>query len=105
VLVSQVMASSLGIVLYHGQWRRLGWYPTFVPVVSVAPAVVLSYGGGVAKILAGAVLGALIGPPIAQWIIDRIPAHWHLYVGNTLSMAVSTTIVVAVLLPLPGFDL
>jgi hypothetical protein len=105
VLVSQVMASSLGIVLYHGQWRRLGWYPTFVPVVSVAPAVVLSYGGGVAKILAGAVLGAVIGPPIAQWIIDRIPAHWHLYVGNTLSMAVSTAIVVAVLLPLPGFDL
>jgi hypothetical protein len=105
VLVSQVMASALGIVLYHDRWRRLEWYPTFVPVVSVAPAVVLSYGGGVAKIFAGAVLGALIGPPIAQFGIDRIPDHWHLYVANTFSMAVTTAIVVAVLLPLPGFSL
>jgi hypothetical protein len=105
VLVSQVITSAVGIVLYHGRWRALGWYPTFVPLVSVAPAVVLAYGGGLAQILLGALLGAAIGPPIAQFVIDRIPAHWHLYVGNTFSMAVSTAIVVALLLPLPGFDL
>jgi hypothetical protein len=105
VITGQVMASAIGIVLYHDQWRRLEWYPTFVPVVSVVPAVVLTFGGGAAPIFAGAVLGALLGPPIAQFAIDRIPGHWHPFVGNTFSMAVSTAVAVAVLLPLPGFDL
>jgi hypothetical protein len=105
VLAGQVMVSALGIVLYHGEWRRLEWYPTFVPVVSVVPAVVLTFGGGAAPILAGTVLGVLLGPPIAQFGIDRTPGHWHPYVANTFAMAVSTAIAVAVLLPIPGFDL
>jgi len=105
LLVSQIMASALGIVLYYPRWRELKWYPTFVPVVSVAPGVVLTYGGSVQSIVAGAVLGALIGPPIAQFIIDRLPEHWHLYVANTLSMAICTAVVVAILIPVPGFTL
>jgi hypothetical protein len=105
VLAGQVMVSALGIMLYHGQWRRLEWYPTFVPVVSVVPAVVLTYGGGAAPILAGTILGVLLGPPIAQFGIDRIPGHWHPFVANTFAMAVATAIAVAVLIPFPGFDL
>jgi hypothetical protein len=104
ILVSQIMASSIGIALFHGRWRALGWYPTFVPVVSVAPAVVLTYGGGVDAILGGALLGAAIGPPIGQFLIARSPAHWHVYVGATASMALSTAIVVGALSVLPGFD-
>ena len=105
VIVGQVMVSAVGIVLYHGQWRRLKWCPPFVPLVSVVPGVVLSFGGGAAPIFAGVVLGVLLGPPIAQFGIERIPGHWHPFIANTFSMAVSTAIAVAVLLPLPGFDL
>lgn len=105
VIAGQVMVSAVGIVLYNGQWRRLEWYPTFVPLVSVVPAVVLTYGGGVAPILAGTILGVVLGPPIAQFGIDRIPGHWHPYIANTFAMAASTVIAVAVLIPLPGFDL
>lgn len=105
ILTGQIMVSALGIVLYDRQWRRLGWYPTFVPVVSVVPGVVLTYGGGAAPILAGTILGVLLGPPIAQFGIDRLPRHWHPFIANTFAMAVSTAIAVAVLAPLPGFTL
>lgn len=105
VIAGQVMASALGIVLYDAQWRRLEWYPTFIPVVSVTPAVILTFGGGPAKIFAGAILGALLGPPLAQLGIERLPGHWHPYVANTFAMAVTTAIVITVLRVLPGFDL
>jgi hypothetical protein len=105
VIAGQVTTSALGIVIWHERWRRLEWFPTFVPVVSVVPAVVLTYGDGAGKVVIAAVLGALLGPPVAQWVIDRIPGHWHPYVGNTFSMALSTAIVITVLVPFPGFTL
>jgi hypothetical protein len=46
-----------------------------------------------------------LGPPIAQFGVERLPGHWHPFVANTFSMAVSTAVAIAVLLPLPGFDL
>jgi hypothetical protein len=105
VIAGQVMASAAGIVLYDAQWRRLGWYPTFVPVVSVAPAVVLTFGGGAAEVFAGAALGVLLGPPLAQAGIERLPGHWHPYVASTFAMAVATAVAITVLRALPGFDL
>ncbi len=104
ILLSQILASAVGILLHYEQWRDLEWYPTFVPVVSVAPATVLTFGGTMQSILAGAVLGAVAGPPVAQFIIDRLPNHWHLYVGNTFSMALCTLIIVPTLGLLPGFE-
>lgn len=103
ILLSQTLASSVGIFLYYERWRDLEWYPTFVPVVSVAPAAVLAYGGTMQSILLGALLGAVAGAPVAQFVIDRLPNHWHLYVGNTFSMAFCTLIIVPTLSLLPGF--
>jgi hypothetical protein len=105
MLLSQVLASAIGVFLYYERWRDLEWYPTFVPVVSVAPAVVLTFGGTMQSILAGAVLGAVAGPPVAQFVIDRLPNHWHLYVGNTFSMALCTLVIVPALTLMPGFQL
>lgn len=105
VITGQAMASAFGIVVFHDRWRQHGWYPTFVPVVSVVPAVVLTFGGGAAPIFAGAVLGALLGPPLAQFGIERLPGHWHPFVANTFAMAVATAVAITVLLPVPGFDL
>ncbi len=103
IILSQALASAIGVLLYFRRWEELGWYPTFVPVVSIAPAIVLTYGGTWQSIVFGALLGALIGPPVAQMILDRLPKGWHPVVGNTFSMALSTALVAWVLQYMPGF--
>ncbi|WP_250009026.1 hypothetical protein [Actinoplanes sp. M2I2] len=103
ILIAQVSTAALGVVLWRRQWARAGWYPTFIPVVSIAPAVVLTYGGTVPAVLAGAVLGALVGPPLAAFIARRLPAHLPLLVANTMSMAAGTALIVPLLDVLPGF--
>lgn len=105
ILLSQILAGAVGVLLYYERWRDLQWYPTFVPVVSVAPATVLAFGGTMHSIVAGAVLGAVAGPPIAQFVINRLPGHWHLFIGNTFSMALCTAVIVPVLALSPGFQL
>src|SRR5699024_10254715 len=37
VLLSQFVGSSTGVFLYADKFKNCGWYPTFVPVVSVGP--------------------------------------------------------------------
>ncbi|KMS84064.1 membrane protein, partial [Streptomyces regensis] len=103
MLTAQVATSTLGVLLYRSRWIARGWYPTFVPVVSVAPATVLTYGAGVHTVVAGAVVGALIGPPVAAWISERLPSDFHPFIGNVVSMAVGTLVAVPVLGLLPGF--
>ena len=76
-----------------------GWYPTYVPLVSVVPAAVLTYGGGFTVMIASALLGALIAPPLACAIAQRLPKYLHPFIGNVLSMAISTLVI----LPAIGF--
>ena len=105
VILSQVLTSAVGVLLYYERWRELGWYPTFVPLVSVAPAMALAFGGTMQSILLGAVLGAILAPPVAQFVIDRLPDHWHLFIGNTLSMALSSLVVFLILRYGLGFEM
>jgi len=42
VLASQAVAALTGVLIWRRRWHALGFYPTFVPVVSVAPATVLA---------------------------------------------------------------
>ena len=60
LLAAQILTAALAVTLWHKQWAEYGWYPTFVPVVSIAPATVLAFDGTLQSIIAGAVLGALI---------------------------------------------
>lgn len=103
MIVGQVLASAIGIYLYFHKWEELGWYPTFVPVVSITPAIVLTYGGSWQSIVFGAVLGAVVGPPVAQMILDRLPNKWHPLIANTFSMALCTALIAWVLQYMPGF--
>ncbi|WIX76861.1 hypothetical protein QRX50_36350 [Amycolatopsis carbonis] len=103
LLTTQVLTSTLGVLLYRRQWARHGWYPTFVPLVSVAPAVVLTYGPTVPAIVGGAVLGAILAPPLAAYTSRRLPDAVHPFVGNVVSMTVCTAAVVPALGLLPGF--
>ncbi|HWD06235.1 MAG TPA: hypothetical protein VG674_27720 [Amycolatopsis sp.] len=103
LLATQVLTSTVGVLVYRRSWARHGWYPTFVPLVSVAPAVVLTYGATVQAVVIGAVLGALIAPPFAAFVSRKLPAVIHPFVGNVFSMAVCTLVIVPVLGLFPGF--
>jgi hypothetical protein len=102
LLASQVLTALTGVVVWRRKWQELGFYPTFVPVVSVAPAAVLTFGGSLPAVVVGALLGALIGPPVAASISSRLPADFHPFIGNVLSMSVSTAAIVPVLHLVPG---
>ncbi|MGK3938425.1 hypothetical protein ABK046_08310 [Streptomyces caeruleatus] len=103
VLSAQFLTATIGVLLYQRRWAATGWYPTFVPVVSVAPAVVLTYGSSVPVVIVGAVLGALTAPPLAAWISKRLPDDFHPFIGNVISMAVCSLAIVPLLGFLPGF--
>lgn len=94
---AQALTSALGVVIWRRQWMLRGWYPTYVPLVSVVPAAVLTYGGSWQVIAASALLGALIAPPLACAIAQRVPAYMHAYIGNVLSMAISTLLIIPVI--------
>ncbi|MHC8360149.1 hypothetical protein ACYZUA_07510 [Pseudomonas sp. LS2P72] len=97
LIAAQALTSALGVVIWRQQWILRGWYPTYVPLVSVVPAAVLTYGGSWQVITSSALLGALIAPPLACAIAKRVPAYMHAYIGNVLSMAISTLLIIPVI--------
>lgn len=99
LIAAQALTSALGVVIWRRQWMSLGWYPTYVPLVSVVPAAVLTYGGSGQVIVMSALLGALIAPPLACAIAKRLPPDMHGFIGNVLSMAISTLLII----PFIGF--
>ncbi|RON62400.1 hypothetical protein [Pseudomonas fluorescens] len=99
LIAAQALTSALGVVIWRRQWIQRGWYPTYVPLVSVVPAAVLTYGGSWSVIALSALLGALMAPPLACALAKRLPPDMHGFIGNVLSMAVST----AVIVPLIGW--
>jgi hypothetical protein len=94
IIAAQALTSAIGVLVWRRQWRLRGWYPTYVPLVSVVPAAILTHGGSGLVIGSSALLGALIAPPLACAIAKRLPADMHTYIGNVLSMAISTLLIV-----------
>jgi ENTS family enterobactin (siderophore) exporter len=103
VLAAQVITALAGVLLWRRRWQAHGFYPTLVPVVSVAPATVLAFGGTAQAIGAGALAGAVVAPPVAAAIAARLPVASHPFIGNVASMTVSTAVIVPVIGLLPGF--
>ncbi|WP_237885287.1 threonine/serine exporter family protein [Pseudomonas sp. PGPR40] len=94
LIAAQALTSALGVMIWRRQWMLRGWYPTYIPLVSVVPAAVLTYGGSWQVIVPSALLGALIAPPLACAIAKRLPADMHAFIANVLSMAISTLLIV-----------
>jgi hypothetical protein len=94
IISAQALSSAIGVLVWRRQWMLRGWYPTYVPLVSVVPAAILTHGGSGLVIASSALLGALIAPPLACAIAKRLPADMHAYIGNVLSMAISTLLIV-----------
>lgn len=91
---AQALSAALGVIIWRRQWMLRGWYPTYIPLVSVVPAAVLTYGGSWQVIVPSALLGALIAPPLACAIAQRLPADMHAFIANVLSMAISTLLII-----------
>ena len=73
ILAAQTLASAIGVLIWRRRWIARGWYPTYIPIVSVAPAAVLAHGGDALVVVTCALLGALIAPPLAVALSRRIP--------------------------------
>ncbi|WP_418942033.1 hypothetical protein [Pseudomonas putida] len=94
LLAGQGLSSLIGVVIWRRQWQARGWYPTYIPIVSIVPAAILTHGGSWQVVMLSAVSGALIAPPLAVAISQRLPSYMHGYIGNVLSMAISTVAIV-----------
>ena len=94
LVAAQALTSLIGVIVWRHQWQKRGWYPTYVPIVSVVPAAVLTFGGSATVMIASALLGALVAPPLACAITQRLPNWMHPYIGNVLSMAISTLLII-----------
>ncbi|UKA49780.1 hypothetical protein LFT48_20510 [Arthrobacter sp. FW305-123] len=101
ILFAQALTSAVGITLWRGWYRDGGWAATYASVVSVAPAAVLACGGSWQGIVGGALLGAVLAPPVARAVSARLPAGFHPVIGNTAAMAISTAVALPVLGLLP----
>lgn len=96
LIAAQLLSASIGVLVWRKQWIARGWYPTYIPLVSVVPAAVLIHGAGIGVMLVSAALGALIAPPLATAMAARLPEDVHPFVANVLSMAISTLLIVPV---------
>ena len=94
IIGGQALASAIGVLIWRRQWMLRGWYPTYIPLVSVVPATILAYGSSWQIIVSSALLGALLAPPLAVAIARRLPDDMHAYIANVLSMAISTLLIV-----------
>jgi len=97
IIAGQALASLTGVLLWRRQWQARGWYPTYIAIVSVVPAAVLTVGGHWQVVVGSALLGAVLAPPLAVAISQRLPSYMHGYIGNVLSMALTTLTLVPLL--------
>ncbi|OUY07876.1 hypothetical protein CAP51_07055 [Acinetobacter populi] len=97
IVIAQMLSSAIAVVLWQKQWQKYGWYPTYIPISSVAPVAVLVFGGSFISILFGALLGAIIAPPLAAYISKKLATYQHPYIGNVVSMAVTSLLTIGVI--------
>lgn len=90
ILISQMLAALTAVILWKSKWEKYGWYPTYIPISSVAPVSVLVFGGSLSSIILGAFIGACVAPPLAAFISKKLPKYQHPYIGNVISMAITS---------------
>lgn len=102
ILMAQFVAVVIGILVFRKQWEDKGWYPTFIPIVSVAPAIVLTFGPSPLIIAVAGVLGALVAPPLGSWLSKALPSDFHPFIAYVMSMTISVAVLVPLLKLIPG---
>lgn len=97
LIFCEVLTTGFAMWFYWDEWMNRDFVPTFVPLVSVAPACIMQYGDSLFVIMFSSLMGALIAPAVADGFNAIKPAHWHNMIGFTFSMAFSTWLVVVIL--------
>lgn len=97
LVLGQIITGSVAVYVYWHYFVEGDGVATFIPVVSVAPGIILTYGQSMFIIIFSAVLGAVFCPPVAAYVNCRIPPHWSGMVGSTFSMAFCCFVVSAFL--------
>ena len=103
VVLSEMIAGGVGVFLYADKWEQKGWYATYVPVVSSAPACAMMFGSTLHAAVFAGILGAVIGAPLAEFCSNKMPDYVPGTVANVSAMAISTIIVAATMQALPWF--
>ena len=103
IILSQFIGSAVGVFLYFNKYVEKGWYGTYVPVVSVGPACVLMFGSSIGVATIAGILGGIIGPPLAEYVSDKLPEGYHPTIGNVTSMGITTIVVSMIIKVLPWF--
>ncbi len=97
LIFCEILTTGFAMWFYWNEWMERDFVPTFVPLVSVAPACIMQYGDSLFVIIFASVTGALIAPAVADAFNERKPALWHNMIGFTFSMAATTWLVVVIL--------
>lgn len=97
ILMGQMIASSVGILLYRKRYAEDGWYPTFMPLVSTVPGMILMMGGGIWISLATGVLSGIMAAPVGSYLAKRLPSYMPGAVGFVSGMTIVTILVSAIL--------
>ncbi|MGO2083714.1 hypothetical protein [Vagococcus sp.] len=93
IVMGQMIASAVGIFLYRHRFTDEGWYPTFMPLVSTVPGVILMAGGGFWFSIIVGVLSGVFSAPVGDYIAKRLPAYVPKAVGFVSGMTIVTIMV------------
>ena len=86
----QFLSAGLGLWLYWHKFKELGWIATFVAVVGVSPAMVLTFGTSLPSMALAALVGGIFSAPVAFWVSSRMPEWGHGYTGAVFSILITT---------------
>lgn len=91
VAVAAVTSLVLSTLIWGWTLAEGLWQPLFVPIASIAPAIVVTYGPATKVVATAAGLGALIAPPCALVLVDLVcePLALPPVIGVTGAMAPS----------------
>jgi ENTS family enterobactin (siderophore) exporter len=90
ILCVQFLSAGLGLWLYWHKFKELGWIATFVAVVGVSPAMVLTFGTSLPSMALAALVGGIFSAPVAFWVSSRMPEWGHGYTGAVFSILITT---------------
>lgn len=93
LLLGEILTGAVAIYVYWDHWMENPWFPSFPSMVSVAPSLIWLNSASLSVAIIAAVLGGLICPGIANFIIQRLPDRWPSVVGTTFSMTAGTIVV------------
>lgn len=97
IIMGQMIASAVGIFVYRHRFTADGWYPTFMPLVSTVPGVILMMGGGFWFSIISGILAGIMSAPVGEYIANKLPDYFPKAVGFVSGMTIVTILLSAIL--------